>query len=174
MITKEDNIMIYKTEDDLHTLLDGLKDGEHVKATWVYNYDHEHEHTMTLEGPVNIDDRILQCDRPIRWGDGMINPYLTSVEVARDEEVTVAREDEKAMHELLDSLKEGETVTAEWGTVEGAMRITGKVRAYGPLREVTGYGNCGLRERNGVLHHFLRSVTVRRTVMKRWEREGDE
>lgn len=26
--------MIYNTETDLHTLLDGLTDGEHVKATW--------------------------------------------------------------------------------------------------------------------------------------------
>ena len=161
---------IYNNKDDLHTLLDGLTDGEHVKATWAYN----HEHTMTIEGPVNIDGGILQCNRPIRWEDGIINPFLTSLEIANDEEVTVTRDNEKALHELLDSLKEGETVTAARGTVEGTMSITGKVRTHGLLREVTGYGNCGLRERNGVLHHFLRSVTVRRTVVQRWEREDNE
>ena len=172
MTTKEDNNMTYKTEDDLRTLLDSLKDGEHVKATWVYNYDHEH--TMTLEGPVSIDDRILQCDRPIRWGDGMINPCLTSVEVSRVEQTTATRDDEKAMHELLDSLKEGDTVTAEFGNGKGSTIITGKVRTDGAFLEVYGYDSRVLRRPRGALYPALLSVTVRRTVVKRWERDGNE
>ena len=161
--------MIYNNEVDLHTLLDSLTDGEHAKATWKFD-----RHAITAEGPVDKHGPAVLCDLYVRGDSGHINFRLTSVEVDREEEVTVARSDEKAMHELLDSLKEGETVTAAWGTVEGTMSITGKVRTHGLLREVTGYGNCGLRERNGVLHHFLRSVTVRRTVVQRWEREDNE
>lgn len=171
--TKE-NSMIYKTEAELHALLDGLAPGEHIKATWVYDHEHEHEHTMTLEGPVNIDGRILQCDRPIRWGDGMINPYLTSIEVYRVEQVTATRDDEKAMRDLLDSLEEGETITAEFGNGRGSTIMTGKVRTDGAFLEVYGYDTCALRRHTGSLQTYLHSVTVRRTVVKRWGREGNE
>ena len=161
--------MSYITETGLHALLDGLIDGEHIKAAWARG-----AYLTITEGPVVIDGRGVMCGGFIRWGSGDLAPSLVSIEVAREEEVTVTRDDERALHELLDSLKEGETVTADWGTVAGAISITGKVRTHGLLREVTGYGNCGLREWNGVLHRFLRSVTVRRTVVKRWERDGSE
>lgn len=162
--------MIYNTETDMHTMLDGLAPGEHIKATWVYDC----EHTMTIEGPVNIDDRILQCDRPIRWEDGMINPYLTSLEVCRVEQVTATCDDEKDMRDLLDSLEEGETITAEFGNDRGSTIMTGKVRTDGAFLEVYGYDTCVLRRHSGMLSAFLRSVTVRRTLVQRWEREGDE
>ena len=161
--------MICNTETYLHTLLDGLTNGEHIKATWMYD-----EHTVTAEGPAYIYGQDVRCDREIRWEDGSINRSLTSLEVARDEEVTVTRDDEEALHALIDSLEGGETVTAEWRNSDGSMSITGKAWISGLLREVNGYGNCVLRYHDGVPHQFLHSVTARRPVVQRWERDGDE
>lgn len=161
--------MICKTEADLHTLLDGLSDGEHIKATWKFD-----RHVTTSEGPVDMDGRRVRCDLYIRWDDGGINDRLTSIEVAREEEVTVTRDDEEALHALLDSLEDGEVITAKWRNGDGSMTLTGPVQTSGLLREVDGYTYSALRLQDGVLHSALRSITVRRTVVQRWERERNE
>lgn len=154
---------------DLHDLLDGLTDGEHIKTTWAHG-----AHLTATEGPVSTKGRHVWCRGVIRWNDGDINPALTSIEVARDEEVTVTRDDEKALHALLDSLEYGDTVTAELRNSEGSIGITGKVRTDGAFLEVYGYDSYVLRRHSGVMTTFLHSVTVRRTVVQRWEREGNE
>ena len=160
--------MICKTETDLHNLLDGLTDGEHIKATWkAGNVE------VTAEGPVSIDGLEVSCWEFVRWDSGKVNSSLASVEVTREVEVTVTRDDEEALHELLDSLEGGETITAEWGNESGSISITGKARADRAFREVYKYQSNILRQYSGVLHHHLRSVTVRRTVVQRWERDGD-
>ena len=163
------SIMTYKTEADLHTLLDGLTGGEQAKATWKFD-----RHVITAEGPVDVDGKELRCDLHIRWDNGGINDRLTSLEVTNDEEViTATRDDEKAMHSLLDSLGDGDTVTAEYLDEKRSMIITGTVRTGGAFVEVDGYYTLVLRQHNGLLHHKLRSVTVRRTLVQRWEREDD-
>lgn len=55
-------------------------------------------------------------------------------EMTRDEEVTVNRDDEKALHALLDSLVDGETVTAEWRDENGATTVTGSAMLSGGFR----------------------------------------
>lgn len=161
--------MSNNTKNDLHTLLDSLTDGEHVKATWVYD-----KHTVVVEGPVSANDRGVWCDRFIRWTDGSINRSLASLEVTYDEEVTVTRDDEEALHALLDSLTDGQDVTAEWRNRRGAMITTGHVHASDGALEVRGYGVNVLHWHRTGLHRFLHSVTVRRTVVQRWERDDDE
>ena len=162
--------MTRNTETDLHTLLDGLAGGEHVKATWRFD-----RHVITSEGPVDMDGRSVRCDLHIRWENGGINDRLTSLEVIRGEEViTATRDDEEALSALIDSLESGERITAEWRNSDGSMSITGTVRASGPLLEVRGCGYFVLRHYDGFLHSALHSVTVRRAVVQRWEREGNE
>ena len=160
--------MTRNTEADLHTLLDSLTDGEHVKATWKAG-----QVEVTAEGPVYKDDLHCACFHTIRWDDGKIESTLTSVEVIRDGEVTVTRDDEEALRELIDSLEDGEAVTAEWRDKHGSMSVTGTVLTAGPRREVRGCGYSVLRHYDGFLHSALHSVTVRRTVVQRWGREGD-
>ena len=170
MTTKENNIMIHNTETDLHVLLDGLKGGEHAKAKWKFD-----RHVITAEGPIDMDGRTILCDLHIRWDKGGINDRLISLEVIRGEEVITATcDDEKAIHSLLDSLEDGDTVTAEYLDEKGTMTLEGTVRTGGAFLEVDGYYTLVLRQHNALLHHKLRSVTVRRTVVQRWEREGDE
>ena len=161
--------MICSTETDLHNLLDELTDGEHVKATWTRGA------FLTInEGPVSIGGREVWCRGFIRWIDGSINSALASLEVANDEEVTATRDDEKALHALLDSLEDGETITAEWRNRDGSMTLTGPAQASGLHREVDGYHYGALRRHSGTLHPALHSITVRRPVVQRWEREDDE
>ena len=162
--------MVYKTEADLNAILDSLTGGEQAKATWKFD-----RHVITAEGPVDVDGKDLRCDLQIRWDNGGINDRLTSLEVTNDEEViTATRDDEKAMHSLLDSLGCGDTVSAEYLDEKGPMTLTGTVRSEGVFLEVDGYYTLVLRQHNGLLHHKLRSATVRRIVVQRWEREGDE
>lgn len=161
--------MTRNTEADLHTLLDGLTDGEQIKATWVRGA------FLTInEGPVSIGGREVWCRGFIRWIDGSINSALASIEVARDEELTATRDDEKALKALVDSSKDGEVITAEWRNSDGSMTLTGPVQTSGLLREVDGYTYGALRLQDGALHSALHSVAVRRTVVQRWEREGCE
>ena len=165
-----ESIMIYNTEDDLHKLLDGLTDGEQAKAMWKFD-----RHVITSEGPVDVDGRYVRCNLHIRWESGGINDRLTSLEVIRGEEVITATcDDEKDLHSLLDSLKNGDTVTAEYLYKERSMVITGPVRTDCDFIEVDGYYTLALRQDTGALHKHLHSVTVRRTVVQRWERERDE
>lgn len=161
--------MIYNTEADLHTLLDSLTDGEHIKATWVYD-----GHTITVEGPIHKQGRRVGCYRYIRWHDGDINPTLTSIEVTRDEEVTATRDNEKALHALIDSLEDEGTITAEWRDGSGTTTVTGAVRVSGDSCWVLGYLSLTLRWDDRMLLPSLHSVTVRRTVVQRWERGGHE
>lgn len=163
-------MLIYNTEDDLHTLLNNLTDGEQAKATWKFD-----RHVITAEGPVDVDGKELRCDLHIRWDNGGINARLASLEVTHDEEViTATSDDENGLHSLLDSLGNGDTVTAEYLDKKGPIALTGTVRTVGAFLEVDGYYTLVLRQHNGLLHHKLRSVTVRRTLVQRWEREDDE
>ena len=50
---------------ELHALLDGLTDGEHVKVTWTQG-----KYLFTIEGPVYVDEKYRECVRAIRWPDG--------------------------------------------------------------------------------------------------------
>lgn len=164
-----ESIMTYKTEADLNALLDGLSGGEHAKATWKFD-----RHVITAEGPVEMDGPTVRCDLHIRWDNGGINDRLTSLEVTHNEEViTATRNDEKALHALLDSLEDGDMVTAEYLDEKRSMIITGTVRTGGAFIEVDGYYTLVVRQHNGLLHHKLHSVTVRRPVVYRWERDGN-
>lgn len=155
---------------DLHTLLDSLTEGDHVKATWAQG-----EYLTTVEGPVRVSGLHYSCVRTIRWSGGEINNILTSFEVTRTEEVTVTRDDEEALHALLDSLAEGQEITAEWRSEDGVMTLTGAVRTIGSLQELHGYTSIGLRwHTDGVLHPDLQYVTVHRPAVQRWERGRDE
>jgi hypothetical protein len=155
---------------DLPTLLDSLTDGEHVKATWTYG-----EYVTSSEGPVHIDGDHCSCYGRIRWDDGTIAKTLTAVEVTHTDGTTVTRYDEEALHALLDSLEDGETITAEWCSEDGVMTLTGAVRTIGSLQEVCGYTTIALRwHDNGLLHSDLQYVTVHRPVVQRWERGLDE
>lgn len=69
-------------ETILHELLNSLKDGERVKATWRVD-----QIKATAEGPVSKDDLYCSCFQTIRWADGDIFQNLTSLEVVRDGEV---------------------------------------------------------------------------------------
>lgn len=151
-------------ETVLHELLNSLKDGEHVKATWQID-----SITITAEGPATIYEMIW-CDRTIRWNDGVINPNLTSLEVIRDEEATATRDDEKSLYALVDSLEEGWEVTAELRDEKGSKTFTGSVMVDDAYRLLVGNERTPLRWSGGVLHHKLHSVTVRRPVVYRWER----
>ena len=156
------------TETSLHELLDGLTDGEHIKATWKVD-----QVKVTAEGAVVKVEKSLWCDRLIRWEDGVIHPTLTSVEVTRDEEVTATRDDEKALHALLDSLEGGEAITAEWRDEKGTTTLTGSVGVDGAYKVVRGPVPLPLCWSAGI-PRFLHSITVRRPIVQRWEREGDE
>lgn len=157
------------TETILHELLNSLKDGEHVKATWVVD-----NHEVTVKGPVMKIEDVFLRDHPIRWDDGSINPYLTSLEVVRVEEVTATRDDEEALRALVDSLEDGWEVTAELHDEKGTMTLTGSVVVDGAYKYMVGDERTPLRWSGGGLHHKLHSVTVNRPVVLRWEREGDE
>ena len=153
---------------DLRTLLDSLTNGEHVKATWKRG-----EVEVTAEGPVHVDGlQHRSCYLVIRSGIGFVSG-LTSIEVTRTEEVTVTRDDEAALHALLDSLTDGQKITAEWRDAKGSIVITGTVENIDLCQEVHGYYSNLLRW-GRVLHRDLHSVTVRRTVVQRWEREKEE
>lgn len=156
-------------ETVLHELLNSLKDGEHVKATWKVD-----NHEVTVKGPVMKIEDVFLRDHPIRWDDGSINPYLTSLEVVRDEEATATRDDVEALQALVDSLEDGWEVTAELRDGTGTMSIAGSVMVDGAYKCVVGYKRIPLRWSGGVLHHILHSVTVRRPVVYRWVREGHE
>ena len=175
---------------DLRTLLDSLTNGEHVKATWKRG-----EVEVTAEGPVHVDGlQHRSCYLVIRSGIGFVSGLtsievtrteevtvtrddeaagLTSIEVTRTEEVTVTRDDEAALHALLDSLTDGQKITAEWRDAKGSIVITGTVENIDLCQEVHGYYSNLLRW-GRVLHRDLHSVTVRRTVVQRWEREKEE
>lgn len=155
--------------DDLNALLDSLTNGEHIKATWK-----RAEHEIAIEGPVYVDGTYCECHKALRWSDRTIEPSLTSIEVTRTEEVTVTRDDEAALHTLLVSLVGGEKVTAEWRNESGTMILTGTATldAHGLL--VRGAVSFLLRHVDGRPYRTLHSVTVRRTLVKRWERDGDE
>ena len=155
------------TETVLHELLNSLKDNEHIKATWGLG-----KLTITVEGPVAINEAIW-CDRPIRWADGVINPYLTSLEVVRDEEATATRDDEEALRALVDSLEDGWDATAELHDEKGKMTLTGSVVVDGAYKVVLGNERIPLRWSGDKLHHKLRSVTVSRPVVYRWVCEGN-
>ena len=153
---------------DLRTLLDSLTNGEHVKATWKRG-----EVEVTAEGPVHVDGpQHRSCHRVIRLPRFVIG--LTSIEVTRTEEVTVTRDDEAALHALFDSLEDGQKITAEWRDAKGSIVITGTVENTDLCQEVHGYYSNLLRWGGDKLHRDLHSVTVRRTVVQRWEREKEE
>ena len=155
------------TETVLHELLNSLKDGEYVKATWVVD-----NHEITIKGPVMKVEDVFLRDRPIRWEDGSINPFLTSLEVVRDEETTATRDNVVALQALVDSLEDGWEVTAELHDENGTMTRTGSVVVDGAYKYVAGDERIPLRWSGGVLHHKLRSITVIRPVVYRWECEG--
>lgn len=152
-------------ETVLHELLNSLKDGEHVKATWVDN-----NHKVTFEGPVHINGREASCRLHIRWDDGIINPFLTSLEVVRVEEVTATRDDEKSLYALVDSLEDGWEVTAELRDEKGSKTFTGAVMVDDAYRLLVANERTPLRWSDGILHIKLHSVTVTRPLVYRWER----
>ena len=157
---------------DLNALLDSLTDGEHVKAVWKAGAVE-----VTTEGPARVNGlQYRACYRVIRSGIGLIDPYLTSFEVTRTEEVTVTRDDEEALHALIDSLEAGETVTAEWRDENGRMVLTGTAMSNGVHVRVHGPFALRLRSYDGdLLNRDLHSVTTHRpVVVQRWERDGDE
>ena len=153
------------TETVLHELLNSLKDGEHVKATWVVD-----NHEITIKGPVMKIEDVFLRDRPIRWEDGSINPFLTSLEVVRDEEATATRDDVDALNALVESLEDGWEVIIECLDEKGTTTFAGPVVVDGAYKYVLGGERIPLRWSGGVLHHKLRSVTVVRPVVYRWER----
>lgn len=161
--------MSESTYDELHTLLDSLTGGEHVKATWKNG-----KYTLAAEGPVYIDGTYCECSETLRWGGGAIEETLTSIEVTHTEDVTVTRDDEAALHALLDSLGDCEEVTAEWHNEFGTMVLTAAVMSDRDYMWVNGPVPFRLRCDDGSLEPALRSVTVHRNVVKRWERDGDE
>lgn len=153
-------------ETVLHELLNSLKDGEHVKATWKVD-----QIEATAEGPVSKDDLYCSCFQTIRWGDGDIFQNLTSLEVARYEEVIATRDDEKSLYALVDSLEEGWEVTAELHDENGSKTFTGSVVVDDAYRLLVGNERTPLRWSDGILHIKLHSVTVTRPVVYRWVRE---
>ena len=155
-------------EQSLHALLDSLTDGEHVKATWKRG-----EIEVTTEGPVHVGGAYCACFQAIRWNGGTINEYLASFEVTRTEEITVTRDDEAALNALLDSLTDGQEVGAKWRSKAGAMILTGQVvlPAAAAGRGVRGLITHPMRWSDGRFHQYLHSVTVRRTIVHRWERK---
>lgn len=155
--------------NDLHALLDSLAGGEHVKATWQRG-----SVKIAAEGPVYVDGSHCACSLTIRTASGTINKTLTSIEVTRDEEIAFTRDDEVELHALLDSLEDGEEVTAEWRDENGSITITGMVRSDGCFMFARGPVSFSLRGDDGGLHPSLRSITVRRPVVHRWERGSDE
>lgn len=155
---------------DPNTLLNSLTDGDNVKATWLRG-----KHALTVEGPVYIVGEMYCWGyTAIRWADGEIESTLTSIEVTRDEEVTATRDEEDALNALLDSLKDGQEVTAELRYENWSLIATGPVGSVCAGLRVLGPSGVWLRFASGKLPESLHSVTVRRTITHRWERDGDE
>ena len=162
------NNTIHHTE--LHTLLDSLTHGQTVTATWGQG-----DFNITATGPVEIDRKYVGVSKCIRHVSGDINYSVTSVETTVEATTTATRDDPAALLELVESLADGQKVTAEWRSKDGerVTIITGPVR-----RDVTYFDvwdmwdeDHALSER-GDLITTLYSVTttVARTV--RWEREA--
>lgn len=158
---------------DLHDLLDGVKQGQHCKAVY-----RRGEHTLTIEGPaslargrdlMHLHSWHLRCD-------GKIPPSLIAFEATTATEVTVTRDDGvAALREAIASLTDGQMVTGEWRRGEAWKK------ARGPLGIAEGYiwvkspgGNSYLTPSGGELHDRLHSLTFTRDEVRRWERDGDE
>lgn len=162
---------IHHTE--LHELLDSLTPGQTVVATW-----EQGDFNITSTGPVEIDRKYVGVYNSIRYAYGDIVPTLTSFEATIEQTTTATRDDPAALLELVESLTDGQKVTAEWRSkdVERATIITGPVLRRGVdypgiyVRGVWGEDNALSAYGDLYVTLHLVTATVARTV--RWEREA--
>ena len=154
------------TEAELHKLLDSLIDGQIITARW--------DNRVTASGTAHVDDAHVSCGSPIRRRyDRKIDSDLTAVSVTTREEVTVARDDETAMHALLDGLTGGERITVEYRNGDDVTICTGSTDV--DCDEVSVYHAVGadtVRWDDRDLHESLHSITVTRPTTVRWERKA--
>lgn len=154
------------TEAELHKLLDSLTDGQIVTARW--------DNRVIASGSAHVDDAHVSCGSPIRHRyDRKIDSDLTAVSVTTREEVTVARDDETAMHALLDGLTDGERITVEYRDGDKLATCTGPADVSIDsviVRHAVGIDMVRWGERD--LHESLHSITVTRPTTVRWERKA--
>ena len=159
---------IHHTE--LHALLDSLTHGQTATTTWK-----DGDFNITVTGPVEIDGTYIGIFYCLRYRSGDINYSLTSVEATVEQTTTATRDDPAALLELVESLADGQKVTAEWRSKDGerVTIITGPVR-----RDVTYFDVWDMWDEDHALSEcgdlittlYSVTTTVARTV--RWEREA--
>lgn len=165
-------ITIIHTRDELHELLDSLTHGQTVTATWKRG---AYSHTST--GPVSINGKYITVYYHIRNVAGCISPDVTSIEATVTQATTVTRDDPDALKALIESLADGQRVTAEWRSEDGerVTIVTGPVSrdfAYECINVRDMWGeDCTLLGRGG-LRTGLHSVTTTVAKTIRWEREA--
>lgn len=166
------NTTLIHTEDELHALLDSLTLGQIVTATWEIG-----EYRTTITGPVKFAGTHVFCGRTIRFssvgiGSGGIVPKLTSFEVTVEQPVTVTRDDPAALLALVESLADGQKVSAEWREGAKIVKVTGEVCRSGNSVFV---GDLWYRvntlARGPKLDDSLHSVTTDESQTVRWERD---
>lgn len=156
---------------ELHDLLDGVRDGQHCKA--VFRHD---EYTYTIEGPVRVASVVTAIGTRVILHSGDINDVLAAFETTTTTEVTVTRDDgEDALREAIASLTDGQMVTAEWRMGDSWTRVHGRARSAGDDWHMDGGAmRMWLTSDSGSTHARLHSLTFTRDEVRRWERDGDE
>lgn len=159
---------IIHTEAELHALLDSLVNGQVVTAIWHFDKDH----TVTATGPALVDGAHVSCTCLIRSKyDHKIDSNLISVEVTTEQATTVTRDDESAMHALLDGLTDGDKLTVEYRDDDRVSICIGSADV--------GHDEVDVHHAVGVdmvrwddrdLSHGLHSITATRPTTVRWGR----
>lgn len=163
-------ITIHHTAAELHALLDSLTHGQTVTATWKHG-----DFLNATTGPACINGKYFTAYYHIRNAAGCISPDITSIEAIVEQPVTVTRDDPAALLALVESLADGQKVTAEWRSKDGehAVAITGTVERDSfyecvSMLDMWGRDYALLR---GDLHVHLHSVTATAVKTIRWERQ---
>lgn len=160
-------ITIHHTEAELHALLDSLTHGQTVTATWKHG-----AFLNATTGPASINGKYFTAYFHIRNVAGRISPDITSIEAMVEQPVTVTRDDPDALLALVESLADGQKVSAEWREGAKIVKVTGEVGRSGNSVFV---GDLWYRvntlARGPKLDDSLHSVTVTVAKTVRWERQ---
>lgn len=170
--------MTTHTLTDLHALLDTVQSGDIITAAETLSmYDGSTVHTIT-NGPARVSGGHVSVGYTALRNLTRITPTITAVSVTTREEVTVTRDDEPAMHALLDGLTDGERITVEFRDGDEVTIYIGSVdvsRDDVDRDEVTVHHALGVdtvRWDDRDLSYALHSITATREVTKRWERKA--